>query len=190
MSGDPMDDVTIEDLVGALDLALIEWLPDGGYRPLSEITPQWFRGTVPWRSVPFLGHFVDEARRYLHDHAGGVIASDQFAVQSGSDELLLHARAFKMSGRLVMILERLTGATDVRPMLRKAREQTLQLEELTRNAQAVHGPFAAVARAAEALERTGASGDQPAPIDALTRAIASLGEAVAALPAPPPRRRR
>jgi hypothetical protein len=190
MTGDPMDDVTIEDVVSALDLALIEWLPDGGYRPLSDITPQWFKGTVPWRSVPFLGHFVAEARRYLHDHIGGVIASDQFAVQSGGDELLLRARALKVSGRLVLIIERLIGAADVRPVLREAREQALHREELTRKAHAVHRPFDAVARAAEALERAGVPGEQQPALDALNRAIASLREAVAALPTPPPRRRR
>ena len=190
MSDEPTNAAPIAEVVRALDLALIEWLPEGGYRPLSEKTPQWFKGRVPWRSLPFLGNFVDEARRYLHDHLEGVIASDQFTVQSADDELLLRARALKVNGRLVLAIERLTGAADVRPMLRRAREEALHHEELTRNARAVHAPAAAVARAVEALQRTGVSSEQQPVVDTLTRAIADLQKAVAALPEPAPRRRR
>ena len=185
-----MDEVPIAEVVRALDLALIEWLPDGGYRPLSETTPQWFKGNVPWRSLPFLGYFVDEARRYLHEHLDGVIASDQFSVQGAGDELLLRARALKVNGRLMLAIERLSGATDVRPVLRQAREQELAREAMSRKAQAVHAPAAAVARAVEELQRTGVSKEQEPAFGALTRSIAGLREAVAALPAPPPRRRR
>lgn len=185
------DESNAESLIGAvlrgLDLAVVEWDLDQSYRPLSS-TPRWFTGSVPWSSLPFLQLFVDEARRFLHDHVGGIIASDQFTAQSNSEELLLRARALKAGGRLIIVIERLEGAADMRPVLRHARQQALEYEQLTERARAVHAPLDRAAQAIADLQQGTVLEAQRPAIDALSRALASLQEMATALP--PPRRRR
>jgi hypothetical protein len=169
-----------------LDMALIEW-QDDVYTPLAS-PPKWFSGKVPWASLPFLEHFVDEARRYLHDNVGGVIASDQFSVQGKDEELLLRARALRIQGKLVLAIERLVGASDVRPILRKAREQMLEHEALADKARALHAPVAGLARAVEQLQRAVPSPEQQAAIKSVRGALATLQDLTASLPSPRKRR--
>lgn len=182
----PLDPV-LPEVLRVLDMAVIEWVTDESYRPLASL-PSWFTGTVSWMSLPFLEHFVDEARRYLHDHAGGVLASDQFAVQSGRHELLLRARALKVNKRLILAIERLEGATDVRPILRRARQQALDHEVLAEKARGVQKPLETVARALAALQATAITEPQRPIVSALAAAVASLQAAAA--PLPPARKRR
>lgn len=180
-------DPLVGEVARALDMALIEWMPDFSYKPLC-VTPRWFTGTVPWLSLPFLEHFVDEARRYLHDHVGGVIASDQFTIQANDEELLLRARALRVGGRMILSIERLTGAADIRPILREAREQALEHESLADKARAVQAPLAAVTRAVEGLRAGTLNDAQQTAIAALSESLAKLHDAAASLPAPRQRR--
>jgi hypothetical protein len=177
---------TIAEVMQALDMAVVEWDLEDRYRPLS-VTPRWFTGTVPWSSLPFLQHFVAEARRFLHDHLGGVLASDQFEVQRDGEELLLRARALKLNGRLLVVIERLDGASDIRPILREARQQALDHELLAERARAVHQPIEKLARAVDDWQR-GAGAGEPA-VDAVVRAVAQLKQVAAALPPPRARKR-
>ncbi len=182
----PFDPV-IGEVMRVLDMAVIEWVADESYRPLASL-PHWFTGSVSWMSLPFLEHFVAEARRFLHDHQGGVLASDQFTVQSGGDELLLRARALKVNRRLVLAIERLEGASDIRPILRKARQQALDREVLSERARAVHTPIESVSRALSDLRRTTLSDEQKPIVESLARTLSQLQTAAA--PLPPPRKRR
>ena len=186
-SDDASLDPLISEVIRVLDMAVVEWALDQSYRPLTS-TPRWFTGTVPWSSLPFLQHFVDEARRYLHDHIGGVMASDQFTVQSNAEELLLRARALKVDGRLVIVIERLEGAADMRPVLRQARQQALDYETLTEKTRTVHAPLEKMARAVEDLKRSAISDAERPVVEMLSRSLTELKGTVAALP--PPRKRR
>jgi hypothetical protein len=180
-------DPALGEVMRVLDLAIVEWVGEEQYRPLTKL-PEWFSGTVSWMSLPFLQHFVAEARRYLHDHVGSVLASDQFTTQSGDQELLLRARALKIDGRLVLAIERLEGASDIRPTLRKARQQALEHEVLTNQARAIQKPLAAVAEAVAGLQRVELSDAQRRSFDALVASLQKLQAAAA--PLPPPRKRR
>ena len=75
-----------------------------------------------------------------------MIASDQFTVEKNGEELLLRARALRVQGRLVLAIERLLGAADVRPILREARQQALEHEILADKARAVHSPLGGVTK--------------------------------------------
>jgi hypothetical protein len=180
-------DPALGEVMRVLDLAIIEWVAEEQYRPLARL-PEWFTGTASWMSLPFLQHFVDEARRYLHDHLGGVLASDQFTTQSGDQELLLRARALKINRRLVLAIERLEGASDIRPVLRKARQQALDHEVLTNKARAIQKPLAAVSEAVAALQRVELSDEQRRRVDALVASLQKLQAAAAPLPAARKRR--
>ena len=185
--GDAPLDPAMGEVLRVLDLAVIEWVADEKYRPMANV-PSWFTGTVSWMSLPFLQNFVDDARRYLHDHLGGVLASDQFTVQNGNDELLLRARALKIGRRLVLAIERLEGASDIRPTLRKARQQALDHEQLTSKARAIQKPLAAVVAAVAGLQRSQLSDEQRRAVDALVASLEKLQAAAA--PLPPARKRR
>jgi hypothetical protein len=180
-------DPALGEVLRVLDLAIVEWVADEQYRALGKL-PEWFTGTVSWMSLPFLQQFVDDARRYLHDHVGGVLASDQFTTQSGDEELLLRARALKIDGRLVLAIERLEGASDIRPTLRKARQQALDHEMLTTKARAIQKPLAAVSEAVAALQRVELSDAQRRSVDALAASVQKLQAAAAPLPAARKRR--
>jgi hypothetical protein len=180
-------DPALGEVMRALDLAIVEWVDEEQYRPLTRL-PDWFTGTVSWMSLPFLQHFVDEARRYLHDHLGGVLASDQFSTQSGDQELLLRARALKINGRLVLAIERLEGASDIRPTLRKARQQALDHEVLTNQARAIQKPLAALSEAVAALQRVELSDEQRSSVNSLVASLQKLQAAAAPLPAARKRR--
>jgi hypothetical protein len=184
---DDPPDAIVGDALRALDIALIEWRPDSSYVPLAK-TPRWFTGFTPWSSLPFLEHFVTEARRYLHDHVDGVLASAPFTVPRHDGELLLRARALKIAGRLVLVIERLEGAADLRALLREARQQALEHETAADKARAVHAPLTDVVRAAAQLRQVGLPESSQPQIDALTQALTDLQAAAAALP--PARRRR
>jgi hypothetical protein len=183
---DPPDAIT-GDALRALDIALIEWRPDSSYVPLAK-TPRWFTGFTPWSSLPFLEHFVTDARRYLHDHLDGVLSSAPFTVSRPDGELLLRARALKVDGRLVLVIERLEGAADLRALLRESRQQALEHEIAADKARAVHAPLRDVARAVTQLRQAGLPDASQPLLDMLTQALAELQAAAAALP--PARRRR
>ncbi len=177
-------DPAITEVMRALDLALIEWLPDQTYLPLSS-APRWFRGRAPWGSLPFLEHFVGDARRFLHDQVGSVLTSEPFTVADGDgEELLLRARALRVEGRLIVAIERLQGASDLRPMLRTARQEALAHEQLVERVRALHAPIDALAKAIANLQSVPEGG----PLDALAAAMDTLRAAAALLP--PPRKRR
>jgi hypothetical protein len=182
----PPDQLT-RAIVRALDVAVLEWTPGFSCRPLCP-TPEWFAAQEPWSSLPFLEDFGVEAARVLREDPGRVAMSDQFTVPTEGEELLLRARAFDVDGRLVLAIERLHGAADVRPILRNAREQMLEYETLADKARALHTPMAAAVEALERLKACGLSESQRTVADALGGSLARLQEAAAALP--PPRKRR
>jgi hypothetical protein len=182
----PLDQLTRE-IARALDVAIVEWKPDSTCRPLC-LTPHWFAGTAPWSSLPFLQDFASEATGVLASHPGRVVTSDQFTVPIESEELLLRARAFRVNGRLVLAIERLHGAADIRQVLRDARGRALEHETLADKARTMHAPLAAAVEAVERLKANGLPEPQQAALDALSGALARLQDAAAALPQPRKRR--
>lgn len=182
---DDLPDPIVGNALRVLDIAIVEWLADSSYVPLAR-TPRWFTGFTPWSSLPFLEQFVFEARRFLHDHFDEALASAPFVAPGQSGELLLRARALKIDQRLVLVIERLDGDVDLRPLLREARQQALEHETAADKARAIHTPLAAVTAAVAQLQQ---SPGVPQPlIEALTRALADLQVAAVALP--PPHKRR
>jgi hypothetical protein len=182
----PLDQLTRE-IARALDVAIVEWKPDSTCRPLC-LTPHWFAGTAPWSSLPFLQDFAGEAADVLARHPGRVVTSDQFTVPIEGEELLLRVRGFRVNGRLVLAIERLHGAADIRPILRDAREQALEHQALADKARAMHAPLTAAVEAVERVQAGSLSEPQQAAVDALSDALARLQDAAAALPQPRKRR--
>jgi hypothetical protein len=180
-------DALLGELLQELDLAVIEWLPDGTFRPFAP-PPRWFKGMAQWSSLPFLEHFLPEAETHWRRSATGVLSSAPFTIDGTEGELLLRARALRLEGRLIMAIERLVGDVDPRPVLRRAREQALEHEQLAEHARDVHTPAAAVARSVQQLAGTTISDEQQPIVDALAAASEQLGQVASRLP--PSRKRR
>ncbi len=172
----------------ALDLAVVEWLPDGTFQPFAP-PPPWFKGTTQWSALPFLEHVVPAARRFWHDRTGGALTFGPFTLEWGDEELLVRVRALRLDDRLVLAVDRIAGEFDPRPMLRTAREYALEHEQLQQKAREVHAPVAALASAIDDLRQADLLPAQAAIVDRLAEVAARLQETAAALPAPFKRRR-
>jgi hypothetical protein len=181
-------------LARALGLAVIERLPNTGYI-LAAPAPDWLAGalgtshTLP-SAFPFLGHFLQIAGAAWHDGPGARADSGPFEATINGEPMLLRATALPVESHKLLVVERLTGEADPRPMLQRAREQMLEREALERRARQVHAPAAAIAREVAALAALECGPEARPIVDRLQQAAAALQTAAAALPAPPPARRR
>jgi hypothetical protein len=183
------------DILSALGLALFE-RTDGRFRPVAP-PPGWVErafdhgpdgpSAALGSAFPFLEYFLEEAERAWTTNDPAVEASGTFTHDGDGRSWLVRARACTVGGRSILVLERLTGEADPRPLLQTAREQQLAFEALTRDAQAMHAPVASVAEHLRAID-TGARGVDAARLSALAAAVAELQRVVAALPQPPRRR--
>jgi hypothetical protein len=186
-------------LIRALDLAVIERQPNGQFQLLTP-APPWLekafdRAPAGGRATldgafPFLEDVVHQALGAWQAGPHASMVFGPFSATVEGDELLLRATALTIDGRTLLVIDRLIGAADTRPLLQKARERMLESESLVRAVTALHAPVAAVDRTATALTGSALSADQRALADALGRAVGELKSAVARLPAPPSRRRR
>lgn len=186
-------------LLRALDLVVIERQPNHTFYAVTP-EPAWFthafgdaaageRHTLAG-AFPFLDDFIQHA---IGTWAAGPeisIVSGPFAVDVRGEEILLRATALSIDGRALLVIERLTGAADVRPMLQRARSRMLEGEELARRASAVHAPTASLAEALGRLEKTTLTSEQQPIVESLRAAYARLSEQVAQLPTPPKSRKR
>jgi hypothetical protein len=141
-------------------------------------------------ALPFLDHFLQQADVVWHDRGGARADSGPFTASVGGEDALLRATAITVEHRALLVLERLTGDADARPILQKAREQRLATEQLTRQAAAVHAPAAAIARVAGELAAADVAPGHRGLVDALGAAAAQLRTAVETLPKPAPKGRR
>lgn len=194
-----MSEELIRDLLRALGLAVIERLPNSAYHLLTpapdwlaaafEAAPTGAQGTLGG-ALPFLDHFLHQADAAWHDRRAEPVTSGPFAATVGGEELLLRASAMSLHGRALLVVERLTGEADTRPILQKAREHLLDREQLERQVRQVHAPAAALARGVERLLATSLSAGQQAIATDLEKAAADLQAAMTPLPAPLPKGRR
>jgi len=192
-----MSQTLVESVLRALDVTVFEHTMDGRFRTLGT-APDWLEaalGVTPPRDpdadtrLPFLDHFLPQAWIAWHERHGARANSGPFAVQLGDDEALMRATALTVERRAILVIERLTGDHDMRPMLQKAREQMLAAEQLAREASAVHAPAAAIKRAVTALAAADLDPTSRVLVDALAAASNQLQAAAAALPKPPKPRR-
>ena len=194
-----MSDTLLVNVLRALDVAVVERLSDSRFQMVG-VSPEWLEAafdTAPAGArhtlsgaLPFLDHFLQQADAVWHERGAARADSGPFTAQVGSEEALLRATALTIDHRSLLVLERLTGDADTRPILQKAREQMLATEQLTRHAAAVHPPAAAIGRAADELAKADLPPDHRALVDALRAASAQLLTAVESLPKPPSKGRR
>jgi hypothetical protein len=191
-------DTLFAHLFQALDLAIVERLSDGLFQLLTpapvwlerafEAAPAGARASVDG-AFPFLEDVVHQARSAWRTDATPQ-SFGPFAAPVGDEELLVRATALNVDGRTLLVIERLQGVADARPMLQKARERMLEGEALVKQVHALHPPAVAIDKAIASLRGAPLSADQRTLVTALYDANERLRDALAKLPAPPTRQRR
>ena len=193
-----MTDSLLAGLFRTLDLAVIERLPNAGFHLVTP-APDWLTAVfdaAPAGSqsalagaMPFLDSFLEQAEAAWKE--GDAIAdSGPFAAVVAGEELLLSATALTLEERTLLVIGRLSGLADARPVLQRAREHELEREQIIRNISAARSPAAAVQQGVEQLLRTPLTGDQQAVVARLRQASTDLQTAMAALPTHQVRQRR
>ena len=193
-----MTDTLFAHLFRALDLAIVERLSDGLFQLLTpapawlerafEAAPAGARASIDG-AFPFLEDVVHQARAAWRTD-GTPQSFGPFAAPVGGDELLLRATALVVDGRTLLVVERLQGVADARPMLQKARERMLEGEDLVRKVHALHPPAVTIDKTIASLRAAALPADQQALVTALYEANERLRDALAKLPPPPARQRR
>jgi hypothetical protein len=194
-----MSDGLLGDLLRVLDLVVIEHLPNQMYTMLTP-APDWLTGTLEAApagsratlggAMPFLDDFLPQAEAIWHEHSATPVMSTPFAATVDGEEYLLRATVLTLDGRALLILERLTGEADTRPMLQKARDHQLEREQLDRKVSTVHAPAQAIEQQIAQLLATPLTPDQQQLAESIRDAAAQLQATMADLPAPPKARRQ
>jgi len=189
------------DLLRALDAVVMERmerLPTDRF-VLMTPAPVWFGHVVPRAApdepfglegiLPFLDTFLREADACWRAGRGDALASPPFAVAAEEQDLLLRASAVALGERHVLVLHRLVGATDTRPLLQQAREDRLAHEQLVKRVGTLHGPAKALARVATQLREAEPTPAQRAAAEEIDQAVERLGQVLEGIPEPPRYRR-
>jgi hypothetical protein len=194
-----MTNNVLGDLLRALDIAVIERLPAARYEMVGpspdwleaafDAAPQGARHTLAG-ALPFLDQFLEQAAGAWDARGQARAESGPFVTTVDGIEALLRATALTVDGRALLVIERLSGDADTRPMLQKAREQMLALEQLKRDAAGVQAPAAALAKAIADLGAADLPASTQPIVQSLRAAAAQLGAAAEKLPKPPAKGRR
>ncbi len=194
-----MSDSVLARLLHALDLTAIERRRDGAFYLLTP-APDWLAhafdlaiDSAPGRidgAMPFLDHFLHQADAVWHDGPPASASSGPFVATIKREEILINAHARTIQDRHLLVIERLTGTADTRPILQKAREHLLDHEQLVRRIGAVQAPAAVVDRGIKQLLESALSPEQRAIVDAIDRASTDVQSILATLPSPPRQHRR
>jgi hypothetical protein len=181
-------------LTRALDIAVIERMASSGFALVAP-APAWLAGALGaehtlFSAFPFLRHFLDQAEATWQADPRARADSGPFEATINAEAMLLRATALSVDTHKLLVVERLTGDADLRPLLQRAREQLLEHEGLTRRAADVHAPASAIARDVAALGAIDLPPAARALVESLAQSSAALQAAVAPLPVPPPGVRR
>ncbi len=143
-------------------------------------------------TLPFLEHFLTQAEEVWYEGHPATGSSEPFVATVKGTEVLLRAVAIAQHDQRLIVLQRLLGDSDVRPMLQKARDQALELERVVRTVGTLHAPTAVIERDVTALLATSLSPEQQALVERLRQAAADTRAALSQLPQAPekPRRKR
>ena len=150
-----MDETFFAALFPKLECIVIERTDSGEYVPRTA-APRWFvdaartsAGDGPATlggTLPFLDHLRTEADRFWWSGDEGVMTGEPFAIPGADADYLVRARVLTLDRRKFLVLERLTGAADSRPVLQAARERQLEHERTKARASDARAPIDAIAR--------------------------------------------
>lgn len=155
-----MSDPILERLFPKLGFIIMR-CTDGGDLVLVTPAPGWFvdaartaAGSGPATlggTFPFLDDVRAEADRFWARGQEGVMSGEPFAVSGAAEEYLVRPRIATVEGHKLLVLERLTGSADSRPVLQAAREAKLEHERTILRANDVRAPIESIVQLAGQL---------------------------------------
>lgn len=155
-----MRDPILTDAFQALDLFVAQRLANSSFVALTP-PPRWLTRFLSSaaegapitlvQAFPFLSGFLTEAESFWRAGEKRSLSSGPFAVDDREGELLLRAYALNVGVNTLLVLARLQGEADTRPMLQKARDNALAHEHLLHQIGAAQAPLGEVSRLTKEL---------------------------------------
>jgi hypothetical protein len=193
-----MTDPVLPDLVAKMGIAVIERLSNGSFNPIAAL-PDWLGHAFDAgahgptaalaTALPFLDEFLPQAEDAWYKRSGPLVSSPFVATIAGAD-LLLRATALTRAGRSFLVLERLTGDADTRPILQKAREAELERERMLTQIDRVRVQVATIARDLDRLAGAELTDSERQLVENLRQSASASRAALDALPSGPRARGR
>jgi len=142
----------IVDLVGALDLVILERLEGGVLSRLGGQPPTWFAGNLRevhrqksvtlLEAFPVLDAFLSDAEVFWEREEDGRLDADPCVMTLGSGKhLALATVAIKMKGRKFLLLQPIAGFEDRQHVLQRARERSLEHEQVVKRIDLARHPL-------------------------------------------------
>ena len=188
-----MADPVYVDLLAALDIVVMERLPDRSFRVLGPI-PGWFvpihtaasTGDTPEleRSFPFLDHFLEEAAAFWRHPGEGLLRSGPYSAKDANGvEFHFEVSTVLADRRIFILFHLLTDFEDTRNVLQRARERTLALQQVGLKRAVLLAKTTILGTQMESLAASGLGAEQTALTDSMRRTVREIAEMLETLPA-------
>ena len=120
-----MTEHALTSAVEALEIAVFEQRPDGGFRSVAPV-PSWFRTFGKSTTFPFLGSFLDEARAFWSEPRATPLKWGPCAeIDESGRQVQFIVSAVSAPTHKFLIFELDRHIDDIQHTLQKAREQAL-----------------------------------------------------------------
>jgi hypothetical protein len=190
-----MADPIFVDLLAALDIVVMERLPDRSFRVIGTI-PDWFvpihtaaaAGDTPEleRAFPFLDHFLEEAAAFWRQPGDGRLKSGPYTAKDPYGvEFNFEVSTVLTERRIFLLFQLLRDFDDTRNVLQRARERTLELQKVGLKRTALLAKATTLRKQLDALTAATLRQDQEPLVDKLRRGVDDLARAIDELPSQP-----
>ena len=187
-----MADPIFVDLLTALDIVIMERLPDRSFRVLGPI-PDWFLpihtasagGDTPAleRAFPFLDHFLEEAAAFWREPGEGRLRSGPYtAKDTYGVEFHFEVSTVLAERRIFLLFHLLRDFEETRHVFQKARERTLELQKVGIKRSALLSSATKLTKQVEALLATSLSAEQASIAENIRHTSTELAAGLEALP--------
>lgn len=185
-----MTNKLLEEVLGTLELVVLERLPHGIFLRMGTAPPpSWFsdvmaaagedQSATVAQALPFVGHFLDEAEFFWRQARNGRLRSDPFTMKDASGaEVVLVASALVIGHRHVLVLESPADFEERRRALQGARETVLEYEAHVRRTRALLARVDAARALTDQLANSGLTPAKQQLAVEIAEQLASLGTAV------------
>ena len=190
-------DAVLADLVGVLDLVILERLPGGVmFRLGDQPPPAWFADTFHkahrrqavtlLEAFPVLDSFLSEAEIFWERTFDGRLEGEACVVTGpGGENLPLAMVAVANNGRHYLLRQRVAGHDDRQHILQVARERALEYEQVVKRIDLLQRPLTTLARLAGELGGMELGGPQRQHVESITTEVETLKKLFDALPQMP-----
>ena len=187
-------EAVIGDLVGALDLVILERLPGGVMSRLGDQPPPpWFAGTFHKANLqkaatlieafPVLDAFLSEAEVFWERTGDGRFEGEPCVISGPAGaNLPLATVAVAISGRKFLLLQRVAGFDDRQHVLQRARERALEHEQVVKRIDLLQHPMQTLATLVAELGAMELGDPQRKRVDLITENVSTLRRLLDDLP--------